>query len=42
MFHANGLLFKIVELDGSDEGLSDVELDRSWRAFPYRWERTSE
>jgi hypothetical protein len=36
MFHANGLLTEIVELDGSDEGLSDAELDRFVASFPIR------
>jgi hypothetical protein len=33
MLHANGLLTEIVELDGSDEGLSDEDLDRFVASF---------
>jgi hypothetical protein len=34
MLHANGLLTEIVELNGSDEGLADDELDRFVARFP--------
>jgi hypothetical protein len=34
MLHANGVLAEIVELDGSDEGLSDAGLDRFVASFP--------